>query len=469
MRRSRHSGGSAQSLGYLPYEIFLDGKNEATDYTRIVSKVDVTFLLDKFNHLRLPQQIDWPTATDDNGMPIEHLRLHQDLISVSLPQAGVAATSKHFAALFNTVFKLCFYRDPQHAARSLQIDKFNLAFDRKDRDLPRTIIDLWGKQQYTVELRKVIRKYDARIDSLSKGALDQLLLLRIKLADAEEQLYTDFEAISVSIKREKARASSIQSTRFNLRVGAIAWQSLSPDLRPFIQLELQHLLFSKITNKDGSTDQALRVQEARALNSSPDAFYSEVLTRLDTAENGRRADPVLMFTWSVTNPVGGIPILTETECFFHPLRLGIEESVMIKMRQYIVPERTTWRTKKEPKRKKKSQTHDGNALVRSISGASIASLADEDEHAEGDDKSTSVDDARIMQDRAKSRKNFHSVIVRSTLAMVSFQVSLHLLTTCLNADRTGRPDNQTFVALAGRWQHDFPDPCTGVWTCDVLL
>lgn len=66
-----------KGLDFIPLEIFLDVKSEATDYDRIVSKTDAAFSYDRFNHLRMPRGLDWPHAKDAWGQDIQHLRLHQ--------------------------------------------------------------------------------------------------------------------------------------------------------------------------------------------------------------------------------------------------------------------------------------------------------------------------------------------------------------------------------------------------------
>lgn len=77
LRRER-SGGKPRGLDFIPLEIFLDVKSEATDYDRIVLKSDISLAVDKFNHLRLLQGLDWPKdAVDEMGDPITHLRMHQ--------------------------------------------------------------------------------------------------------------------------------------------------------------------------------------------------------------------------------------------------------------------------------------------------------------------------------------------------------------------------------------------------------
>ncbi len=80
LQRAHPGQGAPHGLGgldFVPLEIFLDVRSEATDYDRIVLKSDIAISMDKFNHLRLPRGLDWPAEVHDNGLHTEHLRLHQ--------------------------------------------------------------------------------------------------------------------------------------------------------------------------------------------------------------------------------------------------------------------------------------------------------------------------------------------------------------------------------------------------------
>lgn len=433
IRRSRHIGGAAHGLGYLPYEIFLDEKNEATDYTRILSKTEAAITFDKFNHLRLPRGLEWPEVKDSNGMPVEHLRLHQDLYSITLPRMTVSATSKHYTAMFNIGTSLLAYQDPRHAERARRINKFNLAFDRKDRDLPRTIIDLFHQQQHVVELNRVVASYEAEVAYLTDKDRLELFRLRNEALEEMEQLFTVFEAITVAIKRERARASIFHSSRINLRAGNIAWQMLRGDLGSIVNLDVRETLFSRTTNKDGSNDQALRIQDLGARNSGPDAQFSEVLTRLDIDTAGRGFyDPFVSAAWSVTNPIGGIPIVTEARYFLHPLRISLEERVANQAVDYVFPDLKRRRAEeKERKKRGKYRTNgggdtaDSTSLTRTKSSTSVSSQATGEGRAKGDEKFTmmSPGDAKIMQERADKAMAFNSIELPATVLSLSFKVS----------------------------------------------
>lgn len=93
MQRKRSHLSIPRGLDFVPLEIFLDVRSEATDYDRIILKTDITLAFDRFNHLRMPRGLEWPDAKDEDGEIIRHLRVHQ--VGVSLLMSADLAGSDH--------------------------------------------------------------------------------------------------------------------------------------------------------------------------------------------------------------------------------------------------------------------------------------------------------------------------------------------------------------------------------------
>lgn len=77
LKRERTQLGMPRGLDFIPLEIFLDVKSEATDYDRVLQKSDIMVSIDKFNNIRMPRGLEWPDTLDEYGEPIKHLRVHQ--------------------------------------------------------------------------------------------------------------------------------------------------------------------------------------------------------------------------------------------------------------------------------------------------------------------------------------------------------------------------------------------------------
>jgi hypothetical protein len=384
---------------------------------------------------------------------VQHLRLHQDLINIVLPRMTVSATSVQFGAMYNIATNLLRYQDPEHAERAKRIDAFLLAFDRKDRDPARTIIDIYHQQQAVIELRRVVQSYEADIDGLSESERRELLSLRNDLLEEMDRLFTISDAIAVAMKREKARASLVHSTRTNVKVGSIAWDMLQKDSRSLVKLDVDGFLLAWVVNKDNSTDLAFRVNDLMALNSDPGAHFFEVLTRLDVKMGGGKHKevrrPFLSAAWSIANSVGGIPIVREARLYLHPIRVAIEEQVGRSAIKYVFPEREG-RKDEEKEKARRSEKHKGlikgmgghkgdpntlsasnldlAPLARSKSSISVTSQASGVDRARGDERITLVSskDAEEMRQRASSLKHWHQVKIDATTISLSFKVRYDL-------------------------------------------
>ena len=200
----------------------------------------------------------------------------------------MTATSKHYTALYNVITNLLMYQDPAHRHRADRVDSFVLVFDRKDRDPNRLLTDLFNLQQSIRSLRTLHRGYEANVDLLTEEGKGELFKIRTDLLDATEQLFTVFEAISVSQSRDDARAALKSAARMDVRIGGIAWHMLKDDLKPLVKLDIEGTLYSHLSNKDGSTDSALAIGDLSALNSDADAIFPEIMVRQETSGYGRK-------------------------------------------------------------------------------------------------------------------------------------------------------------------------------------
>ena len=77
LQRERSPLGLPRGLDFVPLEIFLDVRSEATDYDRIILKTDAAVSLDRFNHLRMLRGLEWPEVNDNEAEAVRHLRIHQ--------------------------------------------------------------------------------------------------------------------------------------------------------------------------------------------------------------------------------------------------------------------------------------------------------------------------------------------------------------------------------------------------------
>jgi hypothetical protein len=460
MCRERGPQGVPRGLDFVPLEIFLDVRSEATDYDRIVLKTDAALSFDRFNHLRLPRGLQWPEVDEDNGTDTSHLRIHQDLTTIVVPRVTVSATSKHYTALYNVVTDLLLYQDPSHRHRSERVDSFIFAFDRKDRDPVRLLMDLFNLQQSIRSLAALQRGYEANVDLLTDEGKSELFKIRTDLLEATEQLFTVFEAISINTKRDEARAALITTSRMDVRAGGIAWHMLQDDFKPLIKLDIDGMLYSHLTNKDGSTDSAMVISDLCALNSNADALYPEVMVRYDSSGSARKksvspADPNRAYvqaesfasaSWSMLAPVGGIAIVRHFAFYLHPVRFKLEERVGHAIVDYIFNDRVKRRKERKdvengaatPRsetngngmahlstdfgRGKNPSSAEMPPLARTRSTSSVATQPGEGISNAKKFAMVPMQDAAEMRLRAKSNKTFIRVVFGCTSFVLSYKV-----------------------------------------------
>jgi len=346
------------------------------------------------------------------------------------------------------------YEDPGHRERAERIDNFQFAFDRTDRDPHRLIYDLFNLQQSIRALTELQQGYEANTDLMTVEGLKQLFNIRNDVRETTEQLFTVFEAISVNKARDEARAALKSASRLDVRVGGIAWHMLRDDLKPLLKIDIQGTIFSAISNKDGSHDNAIVFDDLLALNSDHDALYPEVLVRYDPNNRKKTSrDTFASAAWSIMAPVGGITMVRHTGFYLLPVRFRLEERVGDQVMDYIFSDRVERRANQERSKRhlkeapasisQHSDTHKSNGaivrsgtsdsipLMRSKSSVSIATVGTTNGSTNGDGEDSRQDpkfsmgpakDASEMRRRAKGNKTFIRIILAATYLVLSYKV-----------------------------------------------
>ena len=335
--------GAKRTLDFIPLEIFLDHRCEATDFDRIVMKTDAGFAIDKFNHLRINRQLKWPDCEDEYGRSVTHLKKHQDYITVILPRLQVAATPKHYNSLYNVVTDLLVYTDPARQQRSERIESLTLSLEHRDQDPVKFLLDLFRLQHSVRGLVDLQGGYESNADLLSDEGRKELFKIRTDILEGLEQLFTVFQAVAITQDRDDAREAVKSSSRMEVRVGGLTWHMLREDLSTMLKADVEGTIFSSSSNKDGSTDHAVAFGEICVLNSDADSLYPEVITRYDTSRSySRKKNPVCFASacWSFLSPVGGINIVSYLAFYIEPVRFQLEERTGHALVDYIFGERT---------------------------------------------------------------------------------------------------------------------------------
>ncbi|WVF69291.1 hypothetical protein IAT40_004067 [Kwoniella sp. CBS 6097] len=365
------SGHGSRGLDFIPLEIFLDERSQATDYDRILLKSEVSASLDKFNHIRLPQGLEWPeNAYDEYGEPIKHLKIHQDLTTIVTPQLTLSATSKHYDALYTVITDLLMYQDPEHKHRSEAVDDFSRQFDSADRDVGRLIIDVHTLQQTMRTLLHFQQGYETNFERLEEAGKDELFKIRADLQEGYESLYTINALIAATLAKDDARAAMKTASRMNIRIRGVAWHLQEETLEKFAKVEIESVLLSLTSNKNGSTDSAMVLGNLLATNPRPTALYHEIVSRDDyqsVAVKKRVKKPFASLFWSSYPAIGGISIFPKVDIEFVNVRFRIEERIGHQVVDYIFSDRI--------QRRKSKAENNGNGNAGAITNGSSTPMA----------------------------------------------------------------------------------------------
>ncbi|WWD04669.1 hypothetical protein V865_002740 [Kwoniella europaea PYCC6329] len=355
------SGTVSSGLDFVPLEIFLDAKSQATDYDRILLRTDIAGSYDKFNRLRIPRQLRWPKAVNENGDPIEHLRIHQDLMTIITPQIKLFATSKHYDALYTIITDLLIYSDPDHQHRNQAVKDFSRQFDAADRDTNRLLVDIHTLQQTMRHLMELQRGYETNLEKLEEAGKDELFKIRADLAEGYESLYTINAMIANTLAKDDARAFLKNALRLDIRLREVSWRMLKEDcISSLAQVTMGSALCSYSNNKNGSTDCALVLGTVLVSSLAPDAKFDGMIVSQDTStwkKKGR--PPFAKVYWSSYPPIGGIPVFPVVDVELASVRFGIEEKMGHQVVDYIFSDRI----RRRRERAKLQQSMNGNGAA----------------------------------------------------------------------------------------------------------
>ncbi|BEI90738.1 uncharacterized protein CcaverHIS019_0308080 [Cutaneotrichosporon cavernicola] len=342
MARSTTGAPNYREMDFVPLEIFLDAKSEATDYDRIILRSDMGLAWDEFNHLRAARGLEWPETVNDFGDPIEHLRLHQNMTSICMPMLTATANATHWTALYYIITDLMMYTLPEERLRKQKVDGFLLKFDRRDRDPQQLMWNLFVIQQHMRGLAELQRGYQANLQRLTVEGKRELFNIRADFLQEYETLNTVFDVINLNRSYEEAREALQTQSQINVGVGNIAWHMLKDDVKPLLKLNMKHALFAMDHNQDGSTDWAIAVADLEALNSNADALFTEVLTKSskELSKMKMHSNCFMSASFSTLPQVGGISIIKELQAFLHPVRFRLEQKVGAAVIDYIFNDKT---------------------------------------------------------------------------------------------------------------------------------
>ncbi|KAL0572042.1 Protein SABRE [Marasmius crinis-equi] len=330
---------SGLDIHYVPLEVLIDLRCESEEFERLVPQTDASFQYDKFNRLRLRNNVTSVARRSTESTDTNHLQDQTDLLRVHIPNFTVSANDNHFQTISNIITKLLLFSD---AAHKTQIDKLNTLMFTYDFD------DLASSADVITDLQQRIRtaldiEHGARNSSRigDDEVAFELMKLRAHLVSLTEELNLIFEAIKYAQDRHDDQTDRKSALLLNATSSEISWRMLDDQRALLAKFVVQDIDYYWLSKQDSSTVNNLLVGNLQAFDGSRDALWTEIVSKYDEPHNHPLLKRGLFLTssWIVLPPVGGITIYETFELNFHPLRLQIDARVGTRIMEYLWPAR----------------------------------------------------------------------------------------------------------------------------------
>lgn len=327
----------------VPLEVLIDLRCESSRFERIVPQTDATFHYDKFNRLRLRNQVTsiaTRVSTESTATANNHLQAQTDLIRVHIPRFTVTANEEHFQAISNILTKLLLFSDAAHKTRTEKLETLIFTYDFTDLVTAANVVtSLQCRLRDALETDRMTARNSRRLGGNDTKL--SLLKLRAHIFHLAEELNLLFDAIKLAQDRFNDQSEQNSALLLHTSSSEISWKMLDERRNLLSKLVVQNIDFRWLSRQDSSTVNHLAVGNLTAFDGSRYAIWAEILSKHDEPANHPllKRGLFLLADWTVLAPVGGITIYESFELSFHPLRLQIDAKVGRRIMEYLWPDR----------------------------------------------------------------------------------------------------------------------------------
>ncbi|KAJ6598956.1 golgi-body localization protein domain-containing protein [Mycena vulgaris] len=324
--------------GCVPLEVLIDFRCESNDFERLVPQTDATFHYDKFNRLRLRNNVTSVVRSASEKPGNNHLHDQTDLIQVNIPQFTVTANDQHFQTISNIVNKLLLFSDAAHKTRVNQLETLLFTYDFNDlTSVASVVTDLQASLRDAIETELIA---DISHLTLEAAKLEMLKLKAHKMLLSEE-LSGLFDCIKLAQDQRENQSEPKSALLLHTSSSEISWRMLDDQREMLAKLVVQNIDFYWLSRQDSSTVNNLMVGNLQAFDGSRDAQWAEILSKYDEPVHHPllKKGLFVLANWSILAPVGGITIYESFELNFHPMRLQVDAKVGRRIMEYVWPAR----------------------------------------------------------------------------------------------------------------------------------
>lgn len=343
----------------VPLEVLIDFRCESDEFDRLVPQTDATFHYDKFNRLRLRNNVTSVVNKSSAGhshMGRTHLQDQTDLIKVITPKFTVSASDQHFKTISNIVTKLLLFSDATHKTRVDRLETLLFTYDFTDyASASRVITDLQGRLRKSIEVEELAmhtQQIQSREDEI------ELLKLKAHIYLLGDELNFIFDAIKLAQDRFDDQTDQKSALLLNASSSEISWNMLDEQRELLAKHVVKDIDYYWLSRQDSSTYNDLAIGSLQAFDGSKDAVWTEILSKYNEPPNHPllKRGLFLVAKWSVLPPVGGIGIYEFFELNLHPMRLQIDTRVGRRIMEYLWPGRRDRKKAIQDRRTESSQT-----------------------------------------------------------------------------------------------------------------
>ncbi|EMD40776.1 hypothetical protein CERSUDRAFT_111360 [Gelatoporia subvermispora B] len=344
--------------GHVPLEVLIDLRCETSAFDRLVPQTEASFQYDKFNRLRLRNNVtSIVRASEQQGPSHQHLQNQNDLIRLYVPRFTVSANDRHFQAISNIVTNLVLFSDAALKNRSEKLEKMLFSYDFTNLD---SSADVVASMQ--ARLRRALEtqcEAEHKLRDAGEEGRTELLKLEGHIRLLGEELNLVFDAIKLAQDKAHDNPQKKSALLFHASSSEISWRMLDQQDQLIAKLDVRDIDFYWLNRHDSSTVNDLSVGDLRAFDGAADAEWTEILSK----QNEPSTHPLvkrklfLVADWVVLPPVGGITIYERFELTLHPMRLQLDTRVGHKILEYVWPSRKN--------RQPRESDNSGHALLDS--------------------------------------------------------------------------------------------------------
>lgn len=229
-------------------------------------------------------------------------------MEVDIPRFTVTANDHHFQTLSNIVTRLLLFSDAAHKTRLDKLETLLFTYDFTDlTSAAKVIVDLQTRVRTAME---AVYMADINPDPLTTEGHRELLNLRAHIFLLSEELNLIFDAIKLAQDRAVQDTGAEQQGKSALLLNAsskeISWKMLDENKELLAKLAVQDINFHWLSRQDSSTVNKLAVGNLLAFDGSPDAQWTEILSKYE--DGGYHGSSHKVFNH------GSISFITDSYC-----------------------------------------------------------------------------------------------------------------------------------------------------------